>query len=165
MRETLKSGSEGGREPQGSPPTRCIEEIMNPKNINIKAVTAGLLTDIIGSTAVGFAIAICIGVIASKSGNTSPEHLAVLRDNIYLRLSGLGGTTFFTGLGGYVAARMSKPNGIFNSLILGVICVLLGIVLAILMPGVTPIWKLLTGLILTVPAAWIGGRIATKFSL
>jgi hypothetical protein len=30
---------------------------MNPKNINIKAVAAGLLTDITGSTAVGFAIA------------------------------------------------------------------------------------------------------------
>jgi hypothetical protein len=133
---------------------------MYPKNIRIKAVAAGLLTDIVGSTAVGFVIAIYIVVIASKSGDASPEHLAALRNNFYLKLIGLVGTTFFTGLGGYVAARMSKPNGIFNSIILGVICTLLGIALAVSMPGITPIWKLLTGLILTIPAAWAGGKIA-----
>ena len=138
---------------------------MQLKKFNIKAVAAGLITDIVGSVAVGLALAILVAVVASIGGDASPNNLAVLRGNIYLRVIGLLGTTFFTGLGGYVAARMSRPNGISNSLAVGLLSVVLGIILAISAPGITPIWKLLIGLILTIPAALAGGKFATRASL
>lgn len=137
---------------------------MNLKSIKIKAVAVGLLTDIVGSVAVGVALAVFIAVVASNSGDTSPEHLVGLRANTYLKLIGLLGTTFFTGFGGYIAARLSLPNGFSNSLAVGLLSILLGLVLAVSTPGTTPIWKLLFGLILTVPAALAGGIIATRLS-
>ncbi len=39
---------------------------------------------------------------------------------------------------------------------------LLGITLAILKPGITPMWKLVAGLVLTLPAAYAGGRFSEK---
>lgn len=132
------------------------------KNIRFKAVAAGMIIDIAGSIAVGFAIVIYIAVVASNSGDTSLAHFTILKDNVYLRLLGLLGTIFFTGLGGYVAARLSRPNGLCNSLAVGLLGILLGTVLFISMPGIAPKWKFTLGVILTIPAALIGGRIATR---
>lgn len=136
---------------------------MDTKDIRIKAVAAGLATDI-GGSVVG-AIVLAILVIVLNGGETSPEHLATLKDNIYVNLFGVLVSTFFTGLGGYVAARLSRPDGLINAITVGILSVLLGIVLMVLVPGVTPDWHLLLGAILAIPAALLGGKIATRASL
>ena len=81
-----------------------------------------------------------------------------------MNLVGVLESTFFTGLGGYVAARLSLPDGLINSIVVGILSVLIGIVLVIIVPGVTPDWKLLVGAILAIPAAVLGGKIATRAS-
>ena len=126
-----------------------------------KAIIVGLLVDVIGSVVVGIVLGVVVAVVAVAKGGASPEALGALRANVFVKGFGLIGTTFFTALGGYIAARLSKPNGIRNAVAVGVLSLLLGIALAALMPGVTPRWKLIAGLVVTVPAAFFGGRIAT----
>jgi len=114
---------------------------------------------------VGFALAIAIAGLAAQGGDNSPQRLEALRTNAIVRLIGLFGTTFFTGIGGYVAAKMSHPNGFSNSLVVGLVSVLLAVLLATAAPGMTPLWKLLIGLLATVPAALAGGYVAQRFGV
>jgi hypothetical protein len=125
-----------------------------------KAIIVGLLIDIAGSAVVGIVLGIGVALVAVATGSATPEAIGALGANVFVKAIGLAGTTFFTALGGYVAARMSKPNGIRSALAVGVISLLLGVALAVALPGVTPQWKLIAGLLLTLPAAFVGGRIA-----
>jgi hypothetical protein len=132
------------------------------KHLSIRAVAIGVLVDLAGSVATGVALGIFVAIIAASTHTLSPEHMAALRNTFSVKLLGLVGTTFFTGLGGYVAARKTLPNGLVNSLAVGLVSLCLGISLAILVPGVTPLWKLIAGVILTVPAACVGGYVASR---
>jgi hypothetical protein len=122
----------------------------------------GLLTDIGGSICVGLVLGVVIGVIAATSGDVSPNHVAVVRQNFALKLIGLFGTTFFTALGGYVAGRIARSAPLANSLALGIVSLLLAILVAALLPGVSPLWKIIAGCIITVPAALLGGYFASR---
>ena len=124
-----------------------------------KAIIVGLLVDIAGSVVVGIVLGVVVAIIAIAMGVTSPDAVGALRANVYLKAIGLVGTTFFTCLGGFVAARMSRPHGVKNAVAVGVLSLAFGIALALAMPGITPMWKLIAGLILTLPAALVGGRI------
>jgi hypothetical protein len=132
------------------------------KHLSIRAVALGVLVDLAGSVAVGVVLGILVAIVAASTHNLSPDHMAALRNTVAVKLPGLIGTTFCTGLGGYVAARKTLPNGLVNSLAVGLVSLFLGIALAILVPGVTPFWKLTTGVILTVPAACLGGYVASR---
>jgi hypothetical protein len=136
---------------------------MDTKDIRIKAVVVGVLIDIVGSILLGVALGIL--VVAINGTTTSAENLAALNDNVYVDLFGLLGSIFCTALGGYVAARMTLPDGFINSLAVGVLSVVLGIILVLLVPGITPAWKILVGVLLTIPAALVGGKIATRASV
>jgi MFS family permease len=127
-----------------------------------RAIVAGLLVDVGGSVVVGIVLGVVVAIIAVVNVGPSAETLGALRSNVWVKAIGLVGTTFFTGLGGYVAARLSKPNGMKNAVAVGVLSLLLGIVLAVLLPGITPRWKLIAGLIITIPAAFAGGRLSTR---
>ena len=130
--------------------------------IRLKAILLGLLTDVTGSVLVGLALGALMAVMAAASGDTSRNHLAALLANPVVKLVGLAGTTFSTALGGYVASRLSRANGIQNSLAVGVLSIVLAVALAVLRPGVTPAWKLALGVVVTIPAALLGGRLATR---
>jgi hypothetical protein len=134
------------------------------KKLRLKAVSVGLLIDILGSFAVGLLLSVVIGAIAVAGGDTSPLHLKELQASVLLKIIGLIGTIFFTGLGGYYAAKLSAPNGYSNSLAVGLISLSLGVILSIVQPGITPQWKVIIGLILTVPAAMVGCHIAGQCS-
>lgn len=135
------------------------------KRIKPKAVLLGVLVDLGGSIVVGLVLAIAVAVVAGLGGDLSPGRMADLRSNSYLKLVGLIGTTFSTGLGGYVAARQSRPHGVSNAVAVGIVSLLLGITIAVLFPGVSPVWKVAAGAIVTLPAAYLGGRIADKRAL
>lgn len=127
-----------------------------------KAIVVGLLVDLGGSTAVGIALGIVVAVIGVSQGITSPEALMDLGANVHLKAIGLVGTTLSTCLGSFAAARMSRPHGVRNAVAVGVLSLALGIVLALAMPGLTPKWKVIAGLILTLPAAFVGGRLGNR---
>jgi hypothetical protein len=130
------------------------------RTIRVKAIAVGLLIDIVGGFSVGIVLSLFIAILASNDKDTSTAHLLAINANFYIKLVGLVGTLCFTALGGYVAARLSMPDWRSNSVAVGVISLLLGILLALWQPGITPQWKLILGLLATVPSAFIGGRFA-----
>jgi len=131
-------------------------------DVRAKAVLLGLLTDIGGSICVGLALGVLLGIVAAISGDVSSAHVAVLRQNFALKLTGLMGTTFFTAIGGYVATRIAKSTSLANSFALGVVSLVLAITLAAALPGITPLWKIIAGCIVTIPAALLGGYLAAR---
>jgi hypothetical protein len=132
------------------------------ENISFKAIVAGLAIDIGGSFAVGIVLGIMITVYAGDNGGLTPENVLALKGSIYATLAGLLGAAFFTGLAGYVAARMARPDGIVNSVIVGVISVFLTLMLAYVFPGASPSWEILGAALITIPIAWAGGKIAAR---
>lgn len=132
------------------------------KGIRVLAVVVGLIVDVAGGALVGVVRVIVAAVIAVTTRGASGAAAAVLsaaHSPVYQAL-GLLGTTFFVGVGGYVAARMSRPNGVSNAIAVAILDLALSITLFVAMPGVTPIWKAILGAVVTIPAAWIGARLA-----
>ena len=121
-----------------------------------------MLTDICGSICVGLVLSIVIGFIAAMNGDVSPAHIAALLQNFTLKLTGLFGTTLFTALGGYVAARMARLSPLANSLAVGIVSFVLAITSLAVFPGVSPPWKIIAGCIVTIPAALLGGYFAAR---
>jgi len=68
-------------------------------------------------------------------------------------------TTFNT-FGCYLAARLAPSKPMRHAMILGIICALLTLVGLILMWEVPPRWYPGALIVLTLPAAWIGGKLA-----
>ena len=146
---------------------RCQRRLITMANGSIrpKAVLIGLLVDIGGSLLVGFLLGVVVVAIAAATHQMSPAQLAHLAANVPLKIVGLIGTLLATFVGGYVAARIGRPHAVPNALAVGVISLLLGILLWLREPvGVTPLWKAISGLLLTIPAALGGGLAASKRS-
>jgi hypothetical protein len=128
--------------------------------MNVKAVLAGIATDVLGSTLVGIVEAVILVALAARSGDASAAHLLQLKSTFAAEVSGLLATTLCTGLGGYVSVRLSRVNNLRNALIVGMISLLLGGLVALYGHGLVPSWKIVSGLILTLPAAVAGGDLA-----
>lgn len=130
------------------------------EGVKVKAVLAGVATDILGSTLVGIVEAVILVAVAVRAGDASGAHLLRLKSTFAAEFSGLVGTTFCTGLGGYVSVRVSRLNNLRNALMVGMISLILGCLLALYGHGLVPGWKIVCGAILTVPAAVAGGYLA-----
>ncbi|HEY0681307.1 MAG TPA: hypothetical protein VGD45_03155 [Steroidobacter sp.] len=79
----------------------------------------------------------------------------LLQDVRYLSFGLILGTAS-TVLGGYLAARLARSVPYYNALAFGV----LGLLISAIGAGDVPTWFKLVGLVLTLPAALIGGHIA-----
>lgn len=81
----------------------------------------------------------------------------LLQDVRYLSFGLILGTAS-TVLGGYLAARLARTMPYFNALAFGV----LGLLISIMGAGDVPTWFKLMGLLLTLPAALLGGHLAKQ---
>lgn len=79
----------------------------------------------------------------------------LLQDVRYLTLGLILGTAS-TVLGGYLAARLAGSVPYFNALAFGV----LGLLISMIGSGDLPAWFKIIGLLLTLPAAVLGGHLA-----
>lgn len=70
--------------------------------------------------------------------------------------------TIFNTFGCYLTARLAPNNPMKHAIILGIICVLLTIVGLIAMWDTPPRWYPILLIVLTLPAAWLGGKMAIK---
>jgi hypothetical protein len=70
--------------------------------------------------------------------------------------------TIFNTFGCYLTARLAPSKPMIHAMILGIIGVVLTIVGLIAMWDVPPRWYPVSLIILTLPAAWLGGKMATK---
>src|SRR5262249_2956099 len=81
--------------------------------------------------------------------------LVLFQDVRYLTLGLILGTAS-TVLGGYLAARLARAVPYFNALAFGV----LGLLIGLIGSSALPVWFNIVGLLLTLPAALLGGHIA-----
>lgn len=79
----------------------------------------------------------------------------LMQDVRYLTLGLVLGTAS-TVLGGYLAARLARSVPYFNALAFGV----LGLLISAIGSGSVPMWFKVVGLLLTLPAALLGGHLA-----
>jgi MFS family permease len=68
----------------------------------------------------------------------------------------------FSTFGCYLTARLAPRKPMKHAMILGVIGVVLTIVGLIAMWDIPPRWYPISLIVLTLPAAWLGGKMATK---
>ena len=122
--------------------------------LNIRAITVGFATDMFLTQL--FVLALM--VVLFDPGSSS-ECLAQRIDFRLLDLLGLSWGLLFTGLGGFVSARLSRTDRYHNALATGG----LSLVASLCINGEPNEWTYILGLILTIPAALLGARIAMNW--
>jgi hypothetical protein len=70
--------------------------------------------------------------------------------------------TVFNTFGCYLTARTAPNRPMRHAIILGLICVVLTTVGLVVMWDIPPRWYPISLIVLTLPAAWLGGRLATR---
>lgn len=114
--------------------------------VGVDIVSGMLLTQMFGGPGLG-------------SGLSDEElrraYQVLMQDVRYLTLGLVLGTAS-TVLGGYLAARLARSVPYFNALAFGV----LGLLISAIGSGEVPTWFKVAGLLLTLPAALLGGHFA-----
>jgi hypothetical protein len=119
-------------------------------SVSIKSVVLGFLANFLSSAVINATIGVVYPVILAS-------------DSVFLLslVAGLVGTVF----GGYIAGRDAKANHLLNALFVGVVNIVFGVF------GVfglfffshnKPIGFVVAGLILTIPAAMLGGKLSIR---
>jgi hypothetical protein len=124
--------------------------------IRPKAILVGIVTDI-GATYL--AMAILMVSLGAGTRDLSEEDARQLIESTfqqpaYLLLSGVLGL-LATALGGYVAAKVASVAPLLNAACVGLFDIILGILLI----GDAPLWFSIIALLLTLPAAIMGGML------
>lgn len=131
------------------------------RRVSIKAIALGVLADIGGSVLAGILLLSWFVGDAIAPDIPADEAEEIMRglsqDGGFLTLSLLLGLAF-TGLGGYVAARVARRELYLNAGLVGVISLVLGL----LFGGPGPFWFEVAGFLLIVPAALYGGYLADR---
>jgi hypothetical protein len=141
---------------QLNPEDQAVEKlpIDRAKNNSIKAITYGLLVDIIGTLLANWLISLMIRLIAAVN-ETVPEPIAVIFSSypsgLVVRLTiGL----IFTLLGGFIAAHFAKKIPLKHSFVMGTLSVFIS--LTFVMFQVEDRYRAIA-LLLGIPAALLGG--------
>jgi hypothetical protein len=120
------------------------------------AILIGCIVDIAGS----FLFSIIFRYLATAkaaSRGIDPEHTQILLEQWIVSRPGMGFMLFlglgFTALGGYVATRISKTKNLVNATFVGSVSILLGLFFI----SSTPKLAMFVSLILSIPAAMLGG--------
>ena len=122
-----------------------------------RAVIIGSLIDNAGTLLVN---AVFGALVAQFSGATSSEDLStVIEGSIALQIVQLALGLSFTAIGAYVAALMAKANERTNAFAVGVLSTLIGFLFVFTAPEMAPFWTEAAGLLLTIPAAFLGGEV------
>ena len=122
--------------------------------IRPKAILIGIVTDIGATYLVMMILMVSLGAGARDLSQEEARQLIdnALQQPSYLLLSGVLGL-LATALGGFVAAKVAAVAPLLNAACVGLFDLVLGIVLI----GDAPLWFSVIGLLLTLPAAIIGG--------
>ncbi|MFC1613914.1 hypothetical protein ACFL5K_01305 [Gemmatimonadota bacterium] len=129
------------------------------RKFSIKAVIVGWLVDVLGSQIFGGILGVVAGVILVTKGTIDQETMqAYFSNSVWFLTVGFILGLCFTMLGGYLAARIAKFAELKHALGVGILSLVTGS-LFVLLTGANPgsTWLLLAALILTVPAALLGG--------
>ncbi len=130
------------------------------RRVELRALVAGVAADWLGTLLTAGLLGIAFGVGPDTPDSRIQELLAAPEFILSATLHG----SFFTALGGYVAARLAPADPLRHAVIVGALSLVLGILL-VTAPGEGPQpawWVDALGFLLAVPAAaaggWLGGR-------
>lgn len=146
---------------------------MTDKNkLNKKAVIIGLLVDIAGSIVVWLVIAVVAGIIIGtrlaitepglKSAEITARIEQQLTPSVGFNLSFLFIGLFFTGLGGYIAAKIAKFAELKHAFAVGILSLVTGVLVTVIFRIPIKNWFDWSGYLLTIPLALLGGYIRMK---
>lgn len=118
----------------------------------------------IGAVVAGFALLVILSVITDsileKTGVMKTEPF--VENPVWLIVTIILYRTIFNTFGCYLTARIAPNKPIKHAIILGIIGVVLTIAGLIAMWDIPPRWYPISLLVLTLPAAWLGGKMAIK---
>lgn len=118
----------------------------------------------IGAIVAGFAILVILSIVTDsileKTGIMKTEPFN--ENPVWLISIIILYRTIFNTFGCYLTARLAPNKPVRHAIILGVIGVVLTIVGLIAMWDIPPRWYPISLIVLTLPAAWLGGKMAIK---
>ena len=118
----------------------------------------------IGAVIAGFALLVILSmttdIILEKAGVMKTEPF--VENPVWLIAIIILYRTVFNTLGCYLTARLAPNKPMRHAIILGIIGVVLTIVGLIAMWDIPPRWYPIALIVLTLPAAWLGGKMAIK---
>lgn len=119
----------------------------------------------IGAVLAGFALLVILSMITDlileKTGVMITEPF--VENPIWLIVIIILYRTIFNTMGCYLTARLAPAKTMKHAIILGLICVILTLVGLIVMWDTPPRWYPISLIVLTIPAAWLGGSINKRF--
>lgn len=126
-------------------------------DLKIRAVLIGSLVDILGSFILG---ALFFGILGGVTGAASAEELTRVYDgSVVLQAATLSLGLLMTAVGAYVAARLAAGAERLHAFVVGVVSTAMGFSVVFAAPEASPFWSQAASLILTIPAAFVGGEI------
>ncbi len=132
------------------------------KNVNIKAVLLGSLVDIGGTLVSGtiYLLALYIAILVRQAGMEGADELSIeqITEGTGFQLTALVIGLGYTMLGGFVAASVAKGEKMLQAGVMGGISLLFSLFFL----EAAHIWFDITGLLLTLPLALLGGYLAME---
>ncbi len=87
---------------------------------------------------------------------------SALSHNVPARLFMFAYTMLCVAIGGYVTAWLARRAAIQHAVVMGAIEVALTILAMFKLSHMAPLWSWIVGMVLIVPAAWVGGVLRVK---
>jgi putative membrane protein (TIGR04086 family) len=128
---------------------------------SVLAIFAGIVVLTVASFAIeAIANPLTLRLVPDALSDTAP-----LSHSLPARLFMMAYTMFSIALGGYVTAWIARRAQVLHGVIMGAIEVALTLWAMFKLPHQAPIWSWITGMILTIPAAWFGAAICARHPL
>jgi len=131
------------------------------KDISFKAIIIGLLVDIGGTFAFAFAFGILAIILLTSTDGDIRQLEDFSRTPVFRTVTPIVGL-LFTGLGGYMTARISKSEELKNAFFMGIASAAFGMISIFTLSGSETYWLDLIAMILTIFFAVLGGYAYTK---
>lgn len=127
------------------------------KQLKIKALVLGSLTDIGGTIIIGIIWGVLIGLYYDLQGYPEPENVMQYQ-GLNILVPGFIIGICLTVLGGYVSGRVAKVQEILHGSIVGCMSLFFGLWYWTSFP----FWYNIAGMIVVIPCGMLGGYFATK---
>lgn len=126
-------------------------------DLDLRAIVIGSLVDNIGTLITGL---IFDAAVSATSSISDPNELAAMvYSSMPLQLAQLAFGLALTAIGAYVAATVAKKEPRLQAFAVGVVSTAIGFVFVFSAPEGAPFWAEAAGLLLTIPAAFLGGEV------
>lgn len=126
-------------------------------DLNVRAIVAGSILDLMGSFFVG---EILYALVAVASGAQTTDQLTtVFDDSVALQAAIVLIGAAMTAAGAYLAARIARGAERAHAFAVGLISTVIGFTIVFSAPESAPFWSQASALLLTIPAAFVGGEL------